>query len=286
MQTQPAPTVRTLVLTALTMMFFAANSLLARFALRSGEIDAGSFTAVRIGAGAVALALLAGVRARGGSIRAACALFVYALAFSYAYLLLNASTGALVLFAAVQITMLGVGVVRGERPLAAEWCGLALAFGGLVYLAFPGLAAPSPLGLVLMAGSGSAWGFYSIAAKGAGSPVEATAGNFARAVPLALGVWLLALDFGRPHTTGLGLAVAATSGAVTSGLGYALWYSALKDLRTSAAAIVQLTVPVIASAAGVVLLGEQLSRRILWASAAILGGVALALLGRRPVLRR
>ncbi|WP_321476635.1 DMT family transporter [uncultured Paludibaculum sp.] len=275
------------MLTATTMVFFAANSLLARFALRSGEIDAGSFTAVRIGAGAAALALLASVRresssaaGKHGSLPAAIALFSYAFTFSYAYLLLNAGTGALVLFAAVQMTMLGVGIARGERPPSSEWAGLAVAFGGLVYLALPGLAAPSTVGLLLMAVSGVAWGCYSIAAKGVRSPIAATAGNFARAVPLAAGTLIAIWGFGRPHASWLGIAVAVVSGAVTSGLGYAFWYAALKDLRTSLAAIVQLTVPVLAAAAGVVLLGEQLTWRMALASTAILGGVALALLGK------
>lgn len=284
---QPATSARTVVLTALTMVFFAANSLLARFALRSGAIDAGSFTAIRIGAGAAALALIVGIRRRDsgpagshGSLRAGVALFGYALAFSYAYLLLNAGTGALVLFASVQMTMLGSGIARGDHPSAKEWGGLALAFGGLIYLVFPGLTAPSPSGVILMALSGACWGIYSLAARGVRSPIAATAGNFARAVPLAagalLGLWIL----GQPRATWLGAAMAAVSGAVTSGLGYALWYTAMKELRTSAAAIVQLTVPVLTAGAGMLLLGEQLTWRIVLASGAILGGVALAVIGK------
>ncbi|MGJ5816521.1 DMT family transporter [Paludibaculum fermentans] len=281
------PAARTVALTVVTMLFFAANSLLARFALRSGAIDAGSFTAIRIGAGAAALALIVGIRggARGsngrpGSLRAGIALFCYAIAFSYAYLMLNAGTGALVLFAAVQMTMLGSGIARGEHPRATEWGGLALAFGGLIYLVLPGLAAPSPLGVMLMAGAGAAWGFYSIAARGIQSPVAATAGNFARAVPMAAGALLVIWVFGRPHANWLGAGTAAVSGAITSGLGYAIWYSALRGMRTSVAAIVQLTVPVLTAGAGVLLLGEQLTARLVVASMAILGGVALALLGK------
>ncbi|MBN9661017.1 MAG: DMT family transporter [Acidobacteria bacterium] len=284
---QPVTSLRTVVLTALTMVFFAANSLLARFALRSGAIDAGSFTTIRIGAGAVALALIVGMGRphaesgrRHGSLRAGLALFGYALAFSYAYLLLNAGTGALVLFAAVQMTMLGGGIAHGEHPSAAEWSGLALAFGGLIYLVFPGLTAPSPAGVALIAASGACWGFYSMAARGVRSPVQATAGNFVWALPLAAGTQLVIWAFGRHHATWLGAGLAAVSGAVTSGLGYALWYTALKELRTSAAAIVQLTVPVLTATAGVLLLGEQLTGRLVLASAAILGGVALALTGK------
>ena len=273
------------------MAFFAANSLLARSALRSGEIDAGSFTAIRIGAGAAALALLARFRreersaGRQSSVRAALALYSYAITFSYAYLLLNAGTGALVLFGAVQMTMLGHGIAGGERPRSWEWIGLAVAFGGLVYLAFPGLAAPSTIGVLLMAVSGTAWGYYSIAAKGVRSPIAATAGNFARAVPLVAGTLLVIWVVGQPHASWTGVGVAATSGAVTSGLGYAIWYVALKDLRTSLAAIVQLTVPVLTAAAGMILLGEQLTWRVVLASGAILGGVGLALLGKTSAAR-
>ena len=281
--TSNAPRVRTLWLLAVTMVFFAANSLLARAALRTGAIDGGSFTAIRIGSGGMVLALLARQRREsgGGSWKAAGALFAYAIAFSYAYLSLNASTGALVLFAAVQMTMLGVGMVRGEHPRSTEWTGLAMAFGGLVYLVFPGLTAPSPAGVLLMAVAGTAWGFYSLAAKGAGSPIASTAGNFARAVPMAAGALLVGWGIGGTHASWSGVGLAATSGAVTSGLGYALWYAALKDLRSSFAAIVQLMVPVLTAAAGVMLLGEQMTWRLTVASVAILGGVTLALVGGR-----
>jgi drug/metabolite transporter (DMT)-like permease len=269
------------------MAFFAANSLLARFALRAGEIDGGSFAAVRIAAGAIALALVTsfrreGIRAvrRHGSLRAALALFIYAITFSYAYLSLDAGAGALVLFAAVQMTMLGIGIARRERPRPSEWTGLIMAFAGLAYLVFPGLTAPSTLGVSLMALSGTAWGYYSLAAKGERSPVAATAGNFTRAMPFAAGTLILIWGIGQIHANWRGVALAATSGAVTSGLGYAMWYVALKDLRTSVAAIVQLSVPVLAAAAGVVLLGEQVTWRLVLASGGILGGVAVALLGK------
>ncbi len=284
---QTARPVRTLVLTALTMALFAANSLLARVALRAGEIDAGSFAAVRIAAGAAVLALVTsfgrdgiGAVRRHGSLPAAFALFAYAITFSYAYMSLNAGTGALVLFAAVQITMLGIGIAGGERPRVPEWIGLAVAFGGLVYLVLPGLAAPSMTGVSLMAVSGVAWGIYSLAARGVRSPVAATAGNFTRAIPLAAGALVVICGTGRAHASLPGVGWAATSGAVASGLGYAIWYTALKDLRTSVAAIVQLSVPVLAAAAGVIVLGEPLTGRLILASGAILGGVALALSGK------
>lgn len=287
MTIKTTPSFGTLLLTAATMVFFAANSLLARFALRGGEIDAGSFTFVRIFAGAAMLALLVAIRRGGlsalsenGSMRAGLALFGYAIMFSFAYLSLNAGTGALILFAAVQITMLGLGIASGERPRTSEWIGLILAFGGLVYLVLPGLTAPSPVGVALMTGSGAAWGYYSMAAKGVRFPIAVTAGNFIRATPMAAVTLLVIWATGRLHASWAGLVLAAISGAFTSGLGYAIWYRTLKNLRTSRAAIVQLTVPVLAALAGVLFLGEKLAWRLIVASMAILGGVALALLGK------
>jgi drug/metabolite transporter (DMT)-like permease len=278
---------RTLWLTALTMIFFAANSLLARLALRGGEIDGGSYTAVRMFAGAAALAPLMAFRKGGmraiashGSLRAALILFGYAITFSLAYLSLDAGVGALVLFAAVQITMLGVGIARGEHPGPAEWIGLALAFGGLVYLVSPGLTAPSPTGVTLMAASGIGWGLYSLEARTFRSPIDATAGNFVRVSPMAAVALVLVWAFGRPHANRTGIALAAISGAITSGLGYVIWYTALKSLRTSRAAIVQLTVPVLAAIGGVLFLGERLTVRLVLAASIILGGVALALAGK------
>ena len=268
------------------MIFFAANSILTRLALREDEIDGGSFTAVRIFSGAVVLALLVSSRGRGlaalkenGSWRAALALFGYAVAFSFAYLSLDAGVGALILFAAVQITMIAVGMIRGERLRLLEWTGLTLAFVGLAYLVSPSLTAPSLGGATLMAISGVAWGCYSLAAKGIRFPTAATAGNFARATPMAAATMLLVCTIGQPHTSLVGLALAGISGAVTSGLGYAIWYMALKGLSTSRAAIVQLTVPVIAGVAGVAFLGEQMTWRLALAATATLGGIALALLG-------
>lgn len=282
-----APSVRTLLLAALAMVFFAANSLLARLALRGGEIDGGSFTAIRIAAGAIALALCTGFRRaeagaarRHGSLAAACALFTYAITFSYAYVSLNAGTGALVLFAAVQMTMLSIGFASGERPRRAEWAGVAVAMGGLVYLVSSGLSAPSPAGVFLMAASGMAWGYYSLAAREVRAPIAATAGNFIRATPMAVGALLVAWVFEQPHASWRGAGLAAITGAATSGLGYAIWYVAVKGLRTSLAAVVQLLVPFLTAAAGVTLLGEQLTWRLVAASGAILGGVGLALSGR------
>lgn len=282
--TDSAP--RTALLTSVTMISFAANSILARLALRQGEIDAGTFTTVRIVSAAVGLALVVVVSEgrlfhlrEHGSWRAAAALFGYAAAFSFAYLSLEAGTGALILFAAVQITMIGVSMLRGEKPLRSEWIGLALALGGLAYLVSPGLSAPPFVGAALMAVSGMAWGFYSLAARGARSPVAATASNFARAVPMAVAVLIAVWILDRPRASRTGLELAMISGAITSGFGYVIWYMALRGLTASRAAIVQLTVPVLAAFAGVLFLGERMTLRLGLAGAAILGGVALALAG-------
>ncbi len=285
MTSLPASSLRTVLLTAVTMICFAANSILARLALREQEIDAGTFTAVRIVSAAVGLALLVSWRGERlsalkehGSWSAAVALCCYAAAFSFAYLRLEAGVGALILFAAVQTTMIAVGMIQGERLLPSEWIGLSLALTGLVYLVSPGLAAPSLAGAVLMAASGVAWGFYSLAAKGARSPIAATAANFGRAAPMAAAILLAVWVGERPRASWTGLELAMISGAITSGLGYVIWYMALKDLSTSRAAIVQLTVPVLAAFAGVLFLGEQMTLRLVLAGAAILGGVALAVL--------
>ena len=220
-----------------------------------------------------------------GSWTAAVALFGYAAAFSYAYLWLDAGVGALILFAAVQITMITVGMRRGERPQQAEWMGLALALVGLLYLVSPGMTAPPLVGASLMAASGVAWGAYSLAAKGTRSPTAATAGNFVRATPMALLLLLAVWATRQTNASGTGLKLAVISGAITSGLGYAIWYMALQGLSASRAAIVQLTVPVIAAAVGVAFLGEQMTWRLGMATLAILGGVALAVLGSRPAGR-
>ncbi|OZC03999.1 DMT family transporter [Rubricoccus marinus] len=277
-----------LALTTLTMVAFAANSVLARLALATTETGAASFTAIRLGAGAFALALLARQRLRGtGSWASGAALFVYAAAFSYAYLSLSTGTGALLLFGAVQITMIGWGLARGERFGVVQTVGLILAMGGLVVLLAPGVTAP-PLGAaLLMAASGAAWGVYSLRGRGAGDPIALTAGNFWRAAlmggALLAVAWLWPLHVW-PHggvfvdARGAGLALA--SGGLTSGLGYALWYRVLPSLRASSAATVQLSVPVIAALGGLALVGEALTLRLALASVVTLGGIALVVRGR------
>jgi drug/metabolite transporter (DMT)-like permease len=268
-----------IVLVALAMLAFAGNSLLCRLALRDTAIDAASFTMVRLLSGALALWLivrLRGCAAVGGDWRSAFALFVYAAGFSFAYLALEAGTGALLLFGAVQTTMIGHGLARGERLCGPQWLGLALAMGGLIGLLLPGASMPPPAGAALMLCAGTAWGVYSLRGRGAGDPTAVTAGNFLRAVPFALA--LSALCFARVSPDAVGLAYALASGVLTSGIGYAIWYAALPSLRAASAATIQLSVPALAAFGGALLLGETPGLRLLLASGAILGGIALVIL--------
>ncbi len=266
-----------LLLTSATMAAFAANSVLARLALTTTETGAASFTAVRLAAGAAVLWAVVGARreALGGSWPSAAALVVYAAAFSVAYLRLAAGTGALVLFGAVQLTMIGWGVHRGERPDAWAWAGIALAVGGLVALLLPGLSAPPLAPALAMAASGVGWGVYSLRGRGSQRPAADTAGNFARAVPLAAVPLILAALGPGLSLDAPGLGYALASGALTSGLGYVLWYAVLPSLRAASAATVQLSVPILAAVGGVLFLGESVTLRLALASAATLGGIAL-----------
>jgi drug/metabolite transporter (DMT)-like permease len=279
------PSSRVFILTALAMCAFAGNSLLCRLALAGTAIDAGTFTTIRIVSGAVVLWLIVMLRSRtsesprAGSWLSALALFAYAAGFSLAYLRLSAGTGALLLFGAVQATMIGYGLWAGERLRTKQWLGLAAALGGLVGLLLPGLTAPPLHSAALMLGAGVAWGIYSLRGKGAGDPLAATAGNFLRAVPFALALSLALLSLASVDVAGALYAVA--SGALASGVGYAIWYTALKGLKATSAATVQLSVPVITAVGGVILLGEQITLRLLVASAAILGGIALVTLEKR-----
>lgn len=281
------PGLRTAALTGAALAGFAANSLLGRSALSTGGTGAVAFTAVRLGAGAAALAVLVRFgrsgrereREREGSWRAAAALFAYAAAFSFAFLRLSAGTGALVLFAAVQVTMIGGGRLAGHRPRAREWVGLALAAAGIVFLVLPGLTRPDPAGLALMALAGIGWGAYSLIGRGARRPLLATADNFLRTVPAAAVAVAVAFAAGGPSMTARGFALASASGALASGLGYALWYAALPGLTPSRAAIVQLLVPVLAALGGVALLGEAVTARLLVAGVAIATGVAVCYSG-------
>lgn len=266
------------------MLAFAGNSLLCRLALSDTAIDPVSFTAIRILSGAFTLGLLMYLRVGKlpleGDWRAALALFVYAAAFSLAYLHLQAGAGALLLFGAVQLTMTGWGLLRGERLKVVPTIGLVLAAAGLLLLLLPGANAPPLLGGSLMLVSGVAWGVYSLLGRGAGDPLAATAGNFIRATPLAL---LLLLPFlGRLSLDTQGLALALISGALTSGLGYAIWYSALKGLTAIQGASVQLIVPILTALGGALFLTETITLRLMLVTILTLGGIALVVWARRP----
>jgi drug/metabolite transporter (DMT)-like permease len=267
------------VLTVFAMTAFAGNSLLCRVALKETRIDAATFTSVRLLSGALVLWLI--VRMRGGvhiassSWISALALFAYAAGFSFAYVSLPAGTGALLLFGAVQATMIGYGLWRGEHLRRRQAAGLMLALGGLIGLVLPGVSAPPLLGSGLMLGAGVAWGIYSLRGKSSGDPTRTTAGNFLRAVPF--GVTLSAAMAPWASLDSMGLWYAISSGALASGVGYAVWYTALKGLRATDAATVQLSVPVIAAVGGIFFLGEHPTMRLLLASTAILGGIALVI---------
>jgi len=272
-----------IMLTAVAMIAFACNSLLCRIALQRGGIDPASFASVRLVSGAIALAVIVRLRSErpapgNADWRAAAMLFVYVVFFSFAYLSLSAGTGALILFGAVQLTMFGAGLRAGEMFGAVAWLGLALAVAGLVYLVSPGVTAPAPFGATLMAIAGVAWGLYSLRGRGVSDPLAVTAGNFARAAPLALMLSLLFVARAKADATGVVLA--AVSGAVTSGIGYVIWYAALRNLSAMRAATVQLSVPPIAAIGGVIFLSEAITPRLAAASAAILGGIAMVLLSR------
>jgi drug/metabolite transporter (DMT)-like permease len=280
---------RTALLTLAALVAFASNSILCRVALRERSIDPATFSTVRLASGALVLAALVLARRErpsrlAGSWLAAGMLFLYAIPFSFAYTGLSAGTGALILFGCVQATMMIVAVSSGDRPHALQWLGLALALAGLVYLVLPGLEAPPLASAVLMAIAGFAWGVYTLLGRGARDALGQTAGNFIRSVPMVLLVSLIALR--SAHVEARGVALAVASGAIASALGYVVWYAALRGLTTTRAAIVQLSVPVLAAAGGVLLLAETISLRLVVASVLILGGVALALVARDRLTHR
>lgn len=272
-----------IVLTVLAMLAFAGNSLLCRLALQQTDIDAATFTFVRIVAGAAALWMIvrlrAGTQQLTGTWFSALALFAYAAGFSFAYLSLSAGTGALLLFGAVQVTMIGVGLWRGERMRPFQIVGFVLAFAGLVGLLLPGISAPPLFGAILMLGAGVAWGIYSLRGKGAGDATAATAGNFVRAVPFAVVLSIIAMSSMSLDRAGVMYAV--LSGALTSGVGYAIWYTALRGLSATSAATVQLSVPVITALGGIAFLSEPITGRFVVASIAVLGGIALVIMVKR-----
>jgi drug/metabolite transporter (DMT)-like permease len=278
---------RLFILTLLAMIAFAGNSLLCRAALRQTRIDPATFTFLRIASGAFTLWLIAWLKKsewkKQGTWSSAMALFAYAATFSFAYVTLTAGTGALLLFVAVQATMIFWGIRRGEKLQGRQVFGLVLALGGLVALVFPGISAPSPGGSVLMIAAGVAWGIYSLRGKKASNATSATAGNFIRAVALALLLNLAFLPWLQIDPAGMTYAI--LSGAIASALGYVVWYSVLPSLRAASAATVQLSVPVLAATGGILLLGEPLTLRFFIASIAVLGGITLVVINRPATAR-
>ncbi len=276
---------RVFLYTSFALVAFAFNSILCRLALRGEEADATGFTVVRLVSGAVALIVVSYFFSKGkGSIKrgiwpSAFFLFAYAICFSFAYLGLTAGTGALILFGSVQMTMIAVAIFKGERPRALEWLGLAVAVGGLVYLVFPGLASPPLNSSLLMAAAGASWGFYTLRGKGSGDPLADTTGNFVRSLPM---IAIAAVPFlSKIQLSYRGALLAVLSGAVASGIGYTVWYAALKFHTSTRAAVLQLAVPVIAAAFGILLLDEVATVRLAIAAALILGGIGLTILGKR-----
>ena len=275
---------RVVILTLLAMVAFASNSLLCRLALRQTTIDAASFTLIRLLSGVIALWLIVITRKPGrptaGNWTSALALFAYAAAFSFAYISLSVGTGALLLFGMVQATMIFWGLRKGERLNARQWFGLAIALGGLVALNSPGLSAPPIGGALLMTGAGIAWGIYSLRGKGAGDPTSVTAGNFWRSVVFAAVLSMALLRWTNLDPAGIRYAI--VSGAIASGVGYVIWYSALSGLKATTAATVQLSVPVLAAVGGILFLSESITLRLLLASLLILGGIGLVIIERPP----
>lgn len=262
------------------MLAFATNSILCRYALQGDEIDASSFTAIRLLSGAISLLLLVSIKKRGlvnikqGSWLTSLVLFVYAVTFSYAYISLNTGAGALILFASVQLTMVLVSLFKGKMLSIFEWIGLITAFSGLSYLLLPGVTPPPIIGSVLMVISGVAWGFYTLAGKGATNPLLKTTNHFLRTIPFIAILFLFTFEDSSISTAGLLLAI--TSGAMTSGLGYAIWYLALNGLTVTQAAVAQLTVPIIATFGGVLFVNESVTMQLIIATVLVLGGMLIS----------
>lgn len=274
---------KVILYTSFALIAFAFNSILCRIALGTEAIDAASFSLVRLVSGAITLVIISSVfgkaRTKGGNWFSAFFLFGYAICFSFAYISLTTATGALILFGCVQATMIIAALLSGERPKFLEWIGLLFALGGLVYLVFPGLSAPPIFSSLLMMCAGISWGFYTLRGKGSNNPLADTTGNFVRAVPM---IMLVSLPFlSQIHLSNKGILLAVLSGAIASGLGYSVWYAALKFHTATRAAILQLSVPALAAIGGILFLAETVSFRLLLATALILGGIALAIFGRK-----
>ncbi|WP_444997824.1 DMT family transporter [Aliikangiella sp. IMCC44359] len=275
--------IKLVLITALALVAFAANSILCRLALGANNIDPASFTVIRLLAGTFILMLIVSVKYYGkysskGSWSSGFMLFIYAVCFSFAYVTLDTATGALILFATVQITMILFSLFSGNRLLLSEWCGVLLAFIGFVYLFLPEIRTPSVIGFLLMSISGVAWGIYSINGKKSQFPLADTAYNFFRTIPLV--IILSFLFFNQAQLSINGVIYAVLSGAIASGVGYAIWYTALIALTTTQAAVVQLFVPVIAALGGVVFVDEDITLHLLTSSTMILGGILTVVFGR------
>ncbi len=289
-------TVKTFILTMVALVAFAGNSMLCRLALKTMSIDAGSFTLLRLISGAVALIFLTrlfreGRQDRGRSIKysdsggwlGGFSLFVYAAFFSYAYVSLDTATGALILFGSVQISLIVYGMAKGEKLSLIEGLGFLVSCAGFAYLLLPELTKPSSVGLALMVVSGCAWAVYTVQGQGSKSPLNDTAYNFTRALPFSLLLFIL-MAFGLLGEVTLswrGVLLATASGALTSGIGYAVWYSALRSLSTTVAAVSQLAVPVIAAILAIMFVGEAITIRLLLSSVAVLGGISIVIMSKR-----
>lgn len=282
-------TIRLTLLTALTMVAFAANSVLGRLGLVETDIGAGSFALIRLLSGALTLVVICGLSARPirGSWTGGVSLIAYALCFSFAYIALSAGMGAIILFATVQITMLGWGLFKGERLSGLQIMGLSVAIAALIWLVSPSLEAPPLWAAGLMALAGIGWGAYSLLGRGVADPTAVTAGNFIWASGLAIPIiGLICLVNPEPLPPRDGILIAIASGAITSGLGYVMWYQAVKHLTATRAGIAQLSVPAIAAIGGVLFLSEPITLRFALATSAILGGVAIAVLTPSPPSRK
>jgi len=283
-QQQQIKPLKTWLCTTFALIAFAANSVLCRLALKGDEIDPSSFTAVRLVAGAIVLVAILKITSRQtskntrGSWGAALMLFLYAVTFSFAYMSLDTGTGALVLFGSVQLTIVLIGYFRGTRLRVLEWLGMAVAFGGLIYLVLPGVTAPSIIGFILMAVAGAAWGIYTLSGRGSLNPLMDTTFNFMRTIPLVAILAIVVLEDVQLSTQGILLAV--ISGGITSGIGYTIWYTALGGLSATEAAVVQLAVPVIAAIGGVIFVAEIFSQRLVISTVLTLGGILMVTLGR------
>lgn len=284
-ETRTRDQIMTTVYTGLALIAFASNSVICRLALTNGSIDPAGFSTIRLLSGTLALTLITSIvkdekpSSDSGNWLSAGMLFLYVITFSFAYVTLNACTGALILFGAVQGTMIITGFIQGERPIILELIGLTVAFLGLIYLMLPGWEVPSLRGAILMTVAGISWGMYSLQGKNIDNPIAVTSGNFTRAIPFAFIACILYLT--NLNATLSGVLYAFISGALTSGVGYVVWYAALRNLTVTQAATIQLLVPIIATIGGVFFLSEIISLRLILSSILILGGVGSSFLARR-----